>query len=122
MSLKAYQRAAERAESPRETEYRLFGEVTRSLIEAAASTDFKARVVALDWNRRLWSTLSCDCALDTNGLPPAVRAQIISLSLWVNRHTSKVIRRQEDIQPLIDVNRSIMEGLRVQPPANRPGG
>jgi flagellar protein FlaF len=51
-----------------------------------------------------------------------VRAQIISLSLWVNRHTSKVIRRQEDIQPLIDVNRSIMEGLRVQPPANRPGG
>jgi flagellar protein FlaF len=43
-----------------------------------------------------------------------VRAQIISLSLWVNRHTSAVMRKEESIQPLIDVNRSIMEGLRIQ--------
>ncbi len=116
MSLRAYQRAAERAESPRETEYRLFGEVTRSLMAAAESGPdaLQERMVALDWNRRLWTTLASDCSRTDNALPPGVRAQIISLSLWVNRHTSAVMRREESFQPLIDVNRSIMEGLRVQ--------
>jgi flagellar protein FlaF len=114
MSLRAYQKAAERAENPRETEYRLFGEVTRSLMEAAGSDDLQVRAVALDWNRRLWTTLAGDCSRVDNALPIGVRAQIISLSLWVNRHTSQVIRKEESFQPLIDVNRSIMEGLRPQ--------
>jgi flagellar protein FlaF len=115
MSLRAYQKAAERAETPRETEYRLFGEVTRSLMSAAdAAADQHAKMVALDWNRRLWTTLASDCSRTENGLPVGVRAQIISLSLWVNRHTSAVMRKEESIQPLIDVNRSIMEGLRIQ--------
>ena len=35
MSLQAYQKAAQRAENPREAEYRLFGQVTRALMEAA---------------------------------------------------------------------------------------
>jgi flagellar protein FlaF len=116
MSLKAYQTARERAESPRETEYRLFGEITRSLMAAAeeGAVDAQARVAALDWNRRLWTTLASDCSREDNALPEGVRAQIISLSLWVNRHTSAVIRQEESFQPLIDVNRSIMEGLRLQ--------
>ena len=116
MSLQAYKSTAERAESPRDIEYRLFGEVTRSLMSAAdaAASDVQTRMVALDWNRRLWSTLATDCASEGNTLPPAVRAQIISLSLWVNRHSSAVMRSQESFQPLIDVNRSIMQGLRAQ--------
>ena len=116
MSLKAYQTARERAESPRETEYRLFGEVTRSLMAAADVDvdDLQARATALDWNRRLWATLASDCSRKDNALPVGVRAQIISLSLWVNRHTSAVMRQEESFQPLIDVNRSIMEGLRTQ--------
>jgi flagellar protein FlaF len=119
MSLQAYKTAAERAESPRETEYRLFGEVTRALMSAAATdpADVKTRIAALDWNRRLWGALAADCASEGNGLPEGVRAQIITLSLWVNRHTSAVVRRQESIQPLIEVNRSIMQGLRAQPEA-----
>ena len=35
MSLRAYQQAAARSESPRETEYRIFGQVTRALLDAA---------------------------------------------------------------------------------------
>jgi flagellar protein FlaF len=114
MSLQAYQRAAERAENPRETEYRLFGEVTRSLMDAATTEDVQTRITALDWNRRLWTALASDCSRKDNALPVSVRAQIISLSLWVTRHTSAVIRREESFQPLIEVNRSIMEGLRPQ--------
>jgi flagellar protein FlaF len=114
MSLQAYQQAAQRAESPRDTEYRLFGEVTRALMDAAEADplDFATRIKALDWNRRLWSALATDCANDSNGLAPQVRASIITLSIWVTKHSSAVMRREEGFQPLIDVNRLIMQGLR----------
>lgn len=113
MSLRAYQQAAQRAESPRETEYRLFGQVTRALISASEAdpSDLRARVDALDWNRRMWSTLGAACADSENALPDPLRASLISLSIWVDKHTSAVIRREEDIVDLIDVNRMIMQGL-----------
>lgn len=113
MSLETYQRAAAQAEQPRQAEYRLFGQVTRALMAAsqAAPEDVHTRIDALDWNRRVWSALATDCAVTENALPPPVRAHIISLSLWVGRHTSAVMRREEDIEPLIDVNKIIMQGL-----------
>ena len=113
MSFQAYKTAAQRAEQPRELEYRLFGDVTRALIAASEApvTDFQARIKALDWNRRMWGALASDCAHDGNGLPPQLRANIISLSLWVGRHTSAVMRREEAFEPLIDINRTIMQGL-----------
>jgi flagellar biosynthesis activator protein FlaF len=119
MSLQAYQRAAQRAESPRDTEYRLFAEVTRALIDAAQvdASDLKTRVAALDWNRRLWTALAADCASTQNRLPEALRASIISLSMFVGRHTSETIRGGGPLDLLIDVNRSIMQGLKPGAPA-----
>ncbi len=113
MSLKAYQTAATRAENPRETEYRLFGQVTRALMDAEKmdKSMIRERMDALDWNRRMWSVLGADCSVDGNGLPDIVRANIISLSIWVNKHTSLVMRNQEEIGPLIEINRIIMQGL-----------
>ena len=113
MSLQAYHRVAQQAENPREPEYRLFGQVTRALIEASQvdETDFQTRINALDWSRRLWGVLASDCARPDNALPESLRAQIISLSLWVGRHSSAIMRREEEFQPLIDVNRIIMQGL-----------
>jgi len=113
MSLQAYQKAAQRAENPRDAEYRLFGQVTRALMNAAEADadDLRTRMDALDWNRRMWSALATDCSNSANTLPHSVRANIISLSLWVNRHTSAVMRKEEEIEPLIDINRMIMQGL-----------
>jgi flagellar protein FlaF len=113
MSLQAYQQAATRAESPRDTEYRLFAQVTRALMEAAKldRSEVSRRADALDWNRRLWATLATSCADPTNQLPPQLRASFISLSMWVSKHTSLVIRNREEIEPLIEVNRMIMQGL-----------
>src|SRR5436190_21884485 len=98
MSLQAYQQAATRAETPRDTEYRLFAQVTRALLEAAKlePTDLGGRIDALDWNRRLWSTLATDCSHPENKLPPPLRASIISLSIWVGTHTTLVIKREHD--------------------------
>ena len=116
MSLQAYQRAAEQAEGPKQTEYRLFGLVTRALMDAEQKdvSDHSGRMRALHRNRRLWTTLATDCANPDNRLPMQLRANIISLSIWVDKHTSRVIQKQDAIQPLIDVNRIIMQGLSGQ--------
>jgi flagellar biosynthesis activator protein FlaF len=113
MSLRAYQQVATSAEAPRDIEYRLFGEVTRGLMDAAAGSrdDIQGRMAALDRNRKLWSALATDCSSSANALPPELRASIISLSLWVARHSSAVMRKEEEFEPLIEINRAIMQGL-----------
>ena len=113
MSLQAYKTAATRAESPREMEYRLFGQVTRALIHASTldPSEIAARIDALDWNRRLWSALATDCSDRDNAMNPALKAQIISISLFVSRHSSAVMRGEDDFEALIDINKMIMQGL-----------
>src|SRR5262249_28411191 len=105
--------------SPRDTEYRLFAQVTQALIEAnkVGRANVAQLVDALDWNRRLWSALATDCSSKGNQLSDPLRAQIISLSLWVSRFSSEVARTGASLEPLIDVNRSIMAGLAQRPTA-----
>jgi flagellar protein FlaF len=116
MSLRAYQTAQKRAETPREIEYRLYGQVTRALLEAQTLPRhaIAQRMDALDWNRRVWSAMAADCLDDSNQLPRELRANIVSLSMWVARYSSEVMQKNADIEPLIDVNRAIMQGLAGQ--------
>ncbi len=113
MSIQAYQNAARKTESPRQTEYRAFAQATRGLIDAASlpAEEVGRRAEALATNRRLWSLLAADCAAEGNLLPQALRAQIISLSIFVDRHSSAVMRQGAPIEILIEINRSIMQGL-----------
>lgn len=116
MSLDAYRQAQRVAESPREAEYRLFAQVTRALIDVHKSgLRDHSFIDAIDWNRRMWSAFSTDCGLPGNGLPDQLRAQIISIALWVGRYSSDVVQRNASMDALIDVNRAIMDGLAAQP-------
>jgi flagellar biosynthesis activator protein FlaF len=121
MGLDAYRRAQRTAESPRQSEYRLFAQVTAALIKARDEKLTQVPLIdTLDWNRRMWSTLSTDCAAPGNGLPTPLRAQIVSLALWVSRYSSEVATKGASIDPLIDVNKSIMEGLSMRPDSGNP--
>lgn len=112
MSIQAYQRAATQAEQPRDLEYRAFGQVTAGLVRVKEDKPPLPVVLeAIDANRRLWNVLSADCAAPENQLPIMLRGQIISLAMWVARYSSEVLRDGADVEPLIDVNRSMMEGL-----------
>jgi flagellar biosynthesis activator protein FlaF len=116
MSVQAYQRAATQAESPRDLEYRAFGQVTAGLVRAREeSLAHGPLAAALDANRRLWNVLSADCSMPENKMPMTLRASIISLALWVSKYSSDVLREGADLEPLIDVNRSMMEGLSARP-------
>lgn len=112
MTLKAYQETQRATEDPRATEYRLFGQVTGALITAQKSgTRGGPLAEALDWNRTLWRTLASDCMDDRNSLSGDVRAKIVSLSLWVTKYSKQVTREGASLDPLIEVNRTIMQGL-----------
>jgi flagellar biosynthesis activator protein FlaF len=112
MTVRAYQQTQRITENPRSTEYRIFGKITGALIEAKKNGSPPGPLAeALDWNRRLWRTLANDCLDDRNGLPKELRANIISLSMWVTKYSRKVAREGASLDPLIQVNRNIMQGL-----------
>jgi len=112
MAVTAYQKAQRASENPRNAEYRLFGQVTGALMDAqSAGAKGTSLIDAIDWNRRMWSTLAVDCLNDGNQLPRELRAQIISLSLWVTKYSSQVMQEGASLEPLIDINRTIMQGL-----------
>ena len=112
MTLQAYQNTQRITEDPRNAEYRLFGQVTGALLNAKQTNASGVPLVeAVDWNRRLWRTLAADCMDDRNKLTQEVRAKIISLSLWVAKYSRNVTREKASLDPLIEINRNIMQGL-----------
>lgn len=112
MSINAYRRAQSIGESPRGTEYRLMNQITGEMIAARdAGLAGAALMPALHRNRLAWSTFSSLCGSPGNQLPDDLRARIISIALWVERHTSAVVTGRDSIDDLIEVNRAIIEGL-----------
>lgn len=112
MSIQSYQRVATQADTPRDLEYRAFGQATAALMRVKEHNLLLGeRAEAINVNRKLWNVLAADCSLPENRLPLQLRGQIISLALWVARYSSAVLRDDADIEPLIDINRAMMEGL-----------
>jgi len=62
-------------------------------------------------NQRVWLTFKADLAEKDNGLTADLRAALISLALWVENHTKAVLSGSKNVKPLIDINRSIIDGL-----------
>lgn len=67
---------------------------------------------ALEENRRVWMTLAADLALPSNTCPDALKAGIISLAGFVERHTGRLMKGEGEVAPLIEINRNILIGLR----------
>lgn len=110
MSYDAYAKTQRDTAAPRDTEYRAFAKTTSALM-AAADADLKTVAEALHMNRSLWEALANDCASEANQLPEATRARIIGLARWVVSHSRGVLRKEESVEALIDINRIMMDGL-----------
>lgn len=115
MSAKRYQTVQDANDDPRAIEQRALARVTGMLVSGAKEGG-TALAEACHMNRMLWTIFQTDLALPENGLPDALKAQLISLSLWVQRYTTKVLFENASIDPLVSVNRSILEGLAPQAP------
>ncbi len=107
----AYGSSARAVKTAQSAEYDAFSRIT-SALKAAAT--FPEKVQALTQNRSLWTLLASDVAGKGNGLPQQLRAQIFYLADFTNQHTSKVLRGDAESDVLIEINTSIMAGLRQQ--------
>ncbi|GAA0598664.1 flagellar biosynthesis regulator FlaF [Caenispirillum bisanense] len=107
-----YNTARQVSEDPRDREYRLFIAITSEL-ERNKEAEYMTAALghALHDNQRLWSTLMDDLMSEGNQLPQELRAQLISLGVWVIKHTAEINAGRASVEPLIDVNRMIIRGL-----------
>ncbi|TNH37530.1 flagellar biosynthesis regulator FlaF [Paracoccus haeundaensis] len=96
----------------REAEYDIFSRVTRMLRQSARKADNNETIQAVHKNTELWSILAFDLVQPDNGLPDHVKAGLISLAGFAVRHGQAVIAGNATTDPLIDINLSIMRGLR----------
>ena len=109
MARTAYTPAATPIRSHRATEYEAFVRVTRALKAARTPSEIAG---ALHENRQLWQILAEDVAEPANGLPDALRAGIMNLATFTNRHTSDVLRGVGAHTVLVEINAAVMRGLR----------
>jgi flagellar protein FlaF len=101
--------------SARSIEAKLFAEITAALVRAqrAGRPGFQDLVTALHRNRTLWDALLADLANEANALPTPLKGQLIQLGHFVRQFTARLLKGEDDVQVLIDVNHAILEGLRA---------
>jgi flagellar protein FlaF len=69
-------------------------------------------VHSLLYVRRLWTIFIEDLAHPENGLPDKLRADIISIGLWVVKEADRLREeRSNDVMQLIEINRLIRDAL-----------
>ncbi|MBR9762722.1 MAG: flagellar biosynthesis regulator FlaF [Rhodobacteraceae bacterium] len=115
-ALRAYGQASSSTRTPRGVEYEVFARITHRLVAAARkdrTRNFPEVVRAVHDNRQLWTILAADVAGEGNTLPQQLRAQIFYLAEFTFSHSRKVLNEKAELRPLIEVNTSIMRGLRA---------
>lgn len=100
--------------TPRSVEYEAFARVTHRLKSSSAKghQHFGDLAQALHANRELWTLLAADVAEDGNALPKDLRARIFYLAEFTVQHSRSVLKGEDTVDALIDVNMAIMRGLR----------
>ncbi|MFV0384687.1 flagellar biosynthesis regulator FlaF [Paracoccus sp. (in: a-proteobacteria)] len=106
-----YSYGARALRSDRDTEYDVFSRVTR-MMRQAGPMGGADEILAVHKNTELWTILAADLAETGNALPDEVKAGLLSLANFSIRHGRAVMSGKATIQPLIDINLSVMKGLR----------
>ena len=106
--------------TPREVEAAAFTKAAVMLEDAKSHTDnIHAYAQALRFNHLLWTIMQADVTEEANKLPPELKANILSLSIFVDKQTTKALRSSDakDLDILITINRNLAAGLRETPDA-----
>ena len=123
MSVAAYKRTISHTEAPRQIERRILAQVTSELEEKFLAFDQSERQLdrlqilaeglrdTLWTNQRVWMAFKMDLLDNENLLNPSLRAALISIAVWVEKHTQSVLSGSKKVRPLIEINRSIIDGL-----------
>jgi len=100
----------------RGNEYEAFARVTRRLKSNAdlGPEGFSRLAEALHMNRQLWTMLAADVAEAENALPRELRARIFYLAEFTAQHSRKILKNEETVDVLVEINTAVMRGLRTR--------
>jgi len=85
------------------------------LLRAAEKSGVRSleAVEALTFVRRLWGVFIEDLAKPENELPQSLRADLISVGLWIMREAEHIrLETSSNFKGLIEVSQAIVEGLK----------
>src|SRR4051812_42032926 len=108
------------ANDPRSTEAWALSEASRRLVVASKTEDGgKSLRDALILNQRLWTIFQTAMAEPDCPLPREIRDNVLALSIMMDR---QILQRLGDLdgaklQPILDINRCVAEGLAMKPEA-----
>ncbi|WP_425092235.1 flagellar biosynthesis regulator FlaF [Tropicimonas sp. S265A] len=97
-------------------EYAVVSHITQKLraAEEHKASNFPHFVEMLTLNRKLWQNFGADVAEPDNQLPKSLKAKIFYLAEFVDQHTRLVLKGTESAIDLIEINDTILQGLRNQ--------
>ncbi len=110
----AYQEAEAYAPKSARQRERSAIETSMELLERAEKigVDSPQMIEAIHYVQRLWMHLLDDLAAAENDLPMELKAQLISIGIWIVRQADTIRSgRPEAVRDVIEVSRSIADGL-----------
>ena len=103
-------------ETPQSARQRERQAIDRSieLLQAAERAGAQSResVEALLFTRKLWGVLIEDLAHAENDLPQQLRADLISIGLWIIREAEQIrLEKSNNFKGIVEVSETIRDGL-----------
>ncbi|MGC8523960.1 MAG: flagellar biosynthesis regulator FlaF [Acidibrevibacterium sp.] len=118
-NLAQYETARRFTATPQDNEILIFSNAN-AMLANAKTADAKTRISALFHNQRLWSAIVKDLALETNQLPADLKQNLTDLGIWAMQYSTRAMGEDLSLDPLIAVNRDMIEGLQAQRAAAPP--
>ncbi|MBL4721243.1 MAG: flagellar biosynthesis regulator FlaF [Alphaproteobacteria bacterium] len=109
----------------RQTEARALLEAARRMAESQKRPEDREEYrAALRLNWRLWTIIQSDIVSDENSLPSEIKANIMSLSVFIDKHTVGSLANPDAarMNVLIEINRNIASGLMTTPAPETQSG
>lgn len=124
LASKAYGQTQHRIAGDRDIEYALFAQITEALenVSTNAVEGAAARVDAISRNLSLWTILATDLLSPGNALPADMKNRLLILAEFVRRESMKRLSDDGELNPLVEINRTVMSGLIPDRSHNPPEG
>lgn len=121
-ALRGYGNTKRQTASDKHIELQLFTSITARLRAQVTKNSTKLNPVmaqALIDNAKLWNILFCDLVTEDNKLPLPIKKNLISLAEFTQHHTKRVFRGEVGMSILVEINDSVIIGLKASLMANK---
>lgn len=122
-AVKVYSRTRDNGNSEREQESQALAFLVSQLQKARANPTLRQLYFdALYYNQKMWAALRTSALDPEHELPEEIKRNMVSLSIFVDKHTASLLKTfsPEELDILIDINRSLSLGLQGVAPDTAP--